>query len=147
ARAESRMPLQTALTHPLHEGLLREKLCAFGETEFSLRKLTLDLEGALALPPSELKRLRRAITEGLMSIRPPQPLRQVSTGHAPEAVVAPVASGGSSGPPKLIPLLRTLEQVDVALELGFDEVQLDFMELVGLGIAVERVRAKEARVI
>src|SRR5437879_5475372 len=62
ARAESRMPLQAAQAHPLHEGLLREKLCAFGETDFALRKLTLDLEGALALPPSELKRLRRAIT-------------------------------------------------------------------------------------
>src|SRR5205823_8568846 len=49
--------------------------------------------------------------------------------------------------PLLIPLLRTLEQVDVALRLGFDEVQLDFMELVGLGIAVERARAAGARVI
>src|SRR5213075_535035 len=36
ARVESRMPLQAAKSHPLHEGLLREKLCAFGETEFAL---------------------------------------------------------------------------------------------------------------
>jgi putative protease len=44
-------------------------------------------------------------------------------------------------------LLRTLEQVEVALRLGFGELQLDFMELVGLGAAVERVRASGARAI
>jgi putative protease len=50
-----------------------------------------------------------------------------------------------------VPLLRTLEQVDAALELaprlGLRELQLDFMELVGLGIAVERVRARGLRVV
>jgi len=61
ARVESAMPLQPARANPLHEGLVREKLCAFGETGFELRRLELELEGALALPPSELKRLRRAV--------------------------------------------------------------------------------------
>src|SRR4051812_4177250 len=112
ARVESAMALQAAEKHPLHEGLLREKLCAFGETSFELKKLTLELEGALALPPSELKRMRRPLT-GALGRRPPQPPRHVPTGHAPDAVVPPVASQGP-GPtgPHLVPLLRTLEQVD-----------------------------------
>ncbi|MFN2547608.1 MAG: DUF3656 domain-containing protein [Myxococcales bacterium] len=147
ARVESRMPLQTASGSPLHEGVLREKLCAFGETDFTLRKLTLELEGTVALPPSELKRLRRAITESLTSNKPVQPGRHVTIGHAPDTVMPPLAPAGRSASPRLIPLLRTLEQVEVALELGFDELQLDFMELVGLGIAVEKVRAHRARVI
>src|SRR5213082_304255 len=152
ARAESRMPLQAAQAHPLHEGLLREKLCAFGETSFELRRLTLDLEGALALPPSELKRLRRAITEGLSTNKPAQPERHVRTGRVGDMMQAAgrFVSPGRAVPeqkPLLIPLLRTLEQVDVALELGFDELQLDFMELVGLGVAVEKVRARGARVV
>jgi len=71
----------------------------------------------------------------------------VRTGIATDEVVAPVPAGASPQAPKLVPLLRTLEQVEVALRLGFDEVQLDFMELVGLGIAVQRVRAAGARVI
>jgi len=151
-RVESAMPLVTALSKPLHEGLLREKLCAFGETRFELRKLTLDLEGALALPPSELKRLRRAVTDGLSSNDPPRAQRHVSTGHAPEGIVPPLAATGPGpGKPQLIPLLRTLEQVEVALalapELGLTELQLDFMELVGLGIAVEKVRASGLRVV
>ena len=152
ARVESAMPLQAAQAHPLHEGLLREKLCAFGETPFELGKLTLDLEGALALPPSELKRMRRALTDGLSCHQPPRPERHVSTGHALEEVVPPLAdSSGAPGKPQLIPLLRTLEQVEAALALapllGLAELQLDFMELVGLGVALEKVRAAGLRVI
>src|SRR5204862_3884917 len=51
ARVESAMPLQLARANPLHQGLVREKLCAFGETGFELRRLELELEGALAMPP------------------------------------------------------------------------------------------------
>jgi len=151
ARAQSAMPLAPARERPLHEGLLREKLCAFGETEFELRKLTLDLEGALALPPSELKRLRRAVTDALSRASPEAPPRQVTTGHAADEIAPPLAHGGSLGEPRLVPLLRTLEQVEAAVDLapalGVREVELDFMELVGLGVAVERVRAAGLRVV
>jgi putative protease len=147
ARAESAMPLQPAQGKPLHEGLLREKLCAFGETPFQLRRLQLDLEGALALPPSELKRMRRALTSALASAPPPRPARTVTTGLSADAVVAPLAAAAASASARLVPLLRTLEQVQVALRLGFDELELDFMELTGLGVAVETVRAAGARVV
>jgi U32 family peptidase len=150
ARAESSMPLLAASGKPLDEALLREKLGAFGETEFALGKMTLELAGALALPPSELKRMRRALTEALTAAKAPQAERHVTTGHLPEQVVPMLAAGvegGGIGDPQLIPLLRTLEQVEVALALGFKEVQLDFMELVGLGVACEKVRAAGARLI
>src|SRR6266851_5227856 len=151
AHAHSAMPLAAARERPLHEGLLREKLCALGETEFALRKLTLDLEGALALPPSELKRLRRAVTDALSHQKPEAPPRHVTTGHAADEIAPPLARGGAPGDPRLVPLLRTLEQVEAAVELapalGVREVELDFMELVGLGVAVERVRAAGLRVV
>jgi putative protease len=147
AQVESAMPLQAAQGKPLHEALIREKLCAFGETPFELRRLQLELDGALALPPSELKRMRRALTGALAGHAPPRPARVVRTGLAPERIVAPVTAHGPAPGPKLIPLLRTLEQVEVALRLGFEELQLDFMELVGLGLAVEKVRAAGARAI
>jgi putative protease len=147
ASAESAMPLQAASGKPLHEGLLREKLCAFGETEFELRRLSLEMEGSLALPPSELKRLRRAITDALSAQKPPMAARQVSVGHAPDQIVPLLSSAVPASAPLLVPLLRTIDQVEVALQLGFRELQLDFMELVGLGIAVEKARAAGARVI
>jgi U32 family peptidase len=147
ARVESAMPLVAAAGKALHEGLLREKLGAFGETQFALRKLTLELEGALALPPSELKRMRRALTDGLSGKRRELPIRNVTTGHAPEQIVPLLEGRPTAAEPELIPLLRTLEQVEVALRLGFREVQLDFMELVGLGVACEKVRAAGARLV
>ena len=150
ARAASTMPCVAAEQRPLHEGLLREKLCAFGETRFELKKLSLELEGALALPPSELKRMRRALTEQLENAPPPQGERHITTGTAPEQIVPRLDGAAPSGKPQLIPLLRTLEQVEAALkiapELGLTEVQLDFMELVGLGVACEKVRAAGLRV-
>jgi putative protease len=147
ARVESAMPLQAAQGKPLHEALLREKLCAFGETEFALHKLSLELEGALALPPSELKRMRRALTEALRGNVRSTAERHVTTG-IPLTQVAPLIEDDRPlQAPQLIPLLRTLEQVETALRLGFREVQLDFMELVGLGIACEKVRAAGARLI
>jgi putative protease len=147
ARVESAMPLATAAGKPLHEGVLREKLGAFGETQFTLVKLSLDLEGALALPPSELKHMRRALTEQLSGTKRAEPERHVSTGHAPAEVVPALPAAAVPPGPQLVPLLRTLEQVEVALRLGFREVQLDFMELVGLGVASEKVRAAGAKLV
>src|SRR5256884_946263 len=147
AQVESAVPLQAARGKPLNEALIRGKLCAFGEAQFELCRLQLDLEGALANPPSELKRMRRALVGTLASHAPDRPERLVRTGIARDEGVAPLPASVSPSAPRLIPLLRTLEQVEVALRLGFDEVQLDFMELVGLGIAVEHVRAAGARAI
>jgi putative protease len=150
ARAESSMPLEPARGTALGEALLRDKLCAFGDTELEVRTLTVDLHGALALPPSELKRMRRTIASALAAT-PARPQRTVATGHRPDDIAPPLARSTAPGEPKLVPLLRTLEQVDAALELApslsVDEVELDFMELVGLGVAVERVRAAGLRVV
>ncbi|MGZ6125790.1 MAG: peptidase U32 family protein, partial [Myxococcales bacterium] len=115
AQVHSAMPLQAAHGKPLHEALIREKLCAFGETGFELRRLQLDLEGALALPPSELKRMRRELTDSLGRSGPQREPREVRTGHARDEIAAPLPSAEAPGAPKLIPLLRTLEQVDAAL--------------------------------
>jgi U32 family peptidase len=152
ATAESESPLAPAQGRPLDEALLREKLGAFGETPFELSGLSIELQGALALSPSELKRVRRALTGQLGAQPLPRQERTITRGHAVDALAAPLARGGVSlGGPALIPLLRTLEQVEVALALapalGIQEVELDFMELVGLGVAAEKVRAAGLKVV
>ena len=48
--------------------------------------------------------------------------------------------------PVLVPLCRTDAQLDAALDAGAKEVELDWMELVGLGKAVARAKARAARV-
>jgi len=151
ARVESAMPLAAAVASPLHEGIVREKLGALGESGFTLRKLVLDLEGSVALPPQELKRMRRALVSALSVLPPPRAERTVSEGHAAEELAPPLARESAPSPPLLVPLLRTVAQVDAALSLaqslGLREIELDFMELVGLGVAVEKVRAAGLRVL
>ena len=151
ARVESAMPLARAVASPLHEGIVREKLCALGESEFALRRLVLELEGSVALPPQELKRMRRALISALSSLPPPRAERRVSEGHAADELAPPLLRERAPTPPLLVPLLRTLEQVEAALALapalGLRDIELDFMELVGLGVAVEKVRAAGLRVV
>jgi U32 family peptidase len=48
--------------------------------------------------------------------------------------------------PTVIPLVRTDAQLDAVLDLGAPEVELDWMEMVGLGRAVARARGRGARV-
>jgi putative protease len=48
---------------------------------------------------------------------------------------------------ELVPLVRSDTQLDAALDAGCAEVELDWMEFVGLGKAVERARARGARVV
>jgi putative protease len=48
--------------------------------------------------------------------------------------------------PLLVPLCRDDAQLDAVLDAGAREVELDWMELVGLGRAVERARTRGARV-
>jgi putative protease len=138
-------PLELAQQAPLGADVLREKLGAFGETRYALRRLDVHLEGNTAIRPSELKRLRRRIVEQLEA----QPI-PVAT-HAVQAVdvqqLVPAIPRGPEQQAELVPLCRTLEQVDAVLGLGFREVYLDFMELVGLGEAVKKCRAAGARVV
>ena len=47
---------------------------------------------------------------------------------------------------RLVPLCRLPHQLEVAIALGFREVELDWMEMVGLGRAVERARAAGLKV-
>src|SRR6185312_3023414 len=49
--------------------------------------------------------------------------------------------------PLVVPLCRDDAQLDAVLDAGAREVELDWMELVGLGRAVERARSRGARVI
>ncbi len=148
AFSESTMALVAAKGRPLTREVLQDKL-AFGATPFQLTELDVQLNGELALPPSELKRMRRALSDALVA-QSPEKRRRAFSGRFSSAVssAALTALPARAG---LVPLLRTLEQVDATLalaeDLGIQEVILDFMELVGLGQAVDKARAAGLKVI
>jgi putative protease len=153
--AASASPLTVASSRALDDELLRSKLGAFGGTPFRLRSLdTAALGAGLFLSPSELKQIRREIVEAMQPlVDQPVPRAVVPAEHALGRVQSP--SEGDQAPTatertantQLVPLVRTPEQLEAVIELGFGEVELDWMELVGLGKAVDRCRRAGVRVV
>ena len=144
--------------------LLADKLGTLGGTPFHLGALdTHQLAAGLHLPVSELKEMRRRIVTELDAAiarvdRTVTP-GSVIEGVRAQVVRAPVgaadriaargeasASAAGAAAPVLVALCRDDAQLDAVLDAGAREVELDWMELVGLGRAVERARARGARV-
>ncbi|MEZ6017098.1 MAG: U32 family peptidase [Planctomycetota bacterium] len=148
ASSASAARLEPARGAGLDAQLLTEKLCGFGGTPFRLG--TLDIAGlapGLHLAPSALKGLRRALVEALQPLIERHPAHAIDPRPAlPRA--APAVEGARSRAPDaaaqavtLVPLVRSDAQLEAVIAAGAREVELDWMEFVGLGHAVERARA------
>jgi U32 family peptidase len=136
--------------------LIQEKLGALGGTAFRLE--TLDTQGlapGLYIAVSELKEARRRLVIELEAElwRSPDALRIESSSAdscVPELRRELGAEGSEwLGAPELVPLCRTEEQLEAVIASGFgpgDEVELDWMEMVGLGRAVTRAKSAGLRV-
>jgi putative protease len=126
--------------------VLADKLGALGGTPFHLGGVEAGaLADGLHVPVSELKELRRAVVAELTAA-----LTRVERSVAPpsasllDELRAPCPA--LAGDPIVVPLCRSDAQLDAVLAAGATEVELDWMELVGLGRAVERARRCGARV-
>jgi len=153
ARVESELMLEaTRAGAGLSREVLDEKLGAFGGTSFRLAELELSgLAAGLHLPVSELKRVRRELTEALDAElgRPSErPLPDLPA-LPPLLVELVTAVSAHSSRPLLVPLCRTEEQLDAVIAAGFGagaEVELDWMEMVGLSRAVTKARVAGLKV-
>ncbi len=146
AEGTSESVLALARGRGLDEALLRDKLAAFGGTPFRVQALACDaLAPSLHLPVSELKSMRRALLGALEAKLEKSPLR-VSTREPCLPALQRERSACLTpydGPVQLVPLCRTQAQLDAVIACGVragDEAELDFMELKGLGQAVQRAR-------
>ncbi|HET7503959.1 MAG TPA: DUF3656 domain-containing protein, partial [Kofleriaceae bacterium] len=150
ARAQARTALQPARGSGLSRAVVEDKLGALGGTPFHLGALdTRELADGLHLPVSELKELRRAVVAELTAalVRVDRAIAPGPVAHRVLAGLDAPDSGTAAGPaPIVVPLCRTDAQLDAVLDAGAAEVELDWMELVGLGRAVERARRRGARV-
>lgn len=156
ATATSAVPLQPARGRGLDAALLRDKLGALGGTPFRLEGLDCtELAPGLHLPPGELKELRRRLVAELLPRIERGPARTLDPAPALPRVRAALAAGpdaaGSDGvrsaAPALVPLVRSEAQLDAVIDLGLPEVELDWMEFVGLGKAHDRARAAGLRTV
>ena len=134
--------------------LLADKLGAFGGTPFRLGGLdTIGLASGMHLPVSELKELRRAIVAEL-DARFDRVDRVVVNESVIDELRSDRASPSTSTStttfrgtePYVVPLCRNDAQLDALLEAGARDIELDWMELVGLQRAVDRARARGAKV-
>jgi putative protease len=144
ARATTRAVLEPASGSGLTAALVVDKLGALGGTPFHLDVIdTAGIAPGLHLPVGELKELRRAVVAQLAEAIA-RVDRVVTAGPAAPALISPQPPIGP--PPLVVPLCRTDDQLDAVLDAGAREVELDWMELVGLARAVERARSRGARV-
>ncbi len=147
AIARSASALAPARNAGITAALIADKLGSFGGTPFYLGSLdTSGLAGGLHLPVSELKDMRRAIVADLEAA-----LDRVERSVPRESVIETVRARVSTvspldETPRVVPLCRTDEQLDAVLDAGATEVELDWMELVGLAKAVDRARARGVKV-
>ena len=153
AHARTSSVLQPARGVGLTRDVLADKLGGFGGSPFHIATVDATaVDAGLHVPVSELKDVRRQLVAAL-DAAVVQVDRVVARGSVIESLRAsltaaarPIGCDESSRPPILVPLCRTDAQLDAVLAAGAREVELDWMELVGLGRAVDRARALGARV-
>ena len=152
ASVASEAHLAPARAAGLDPALLRDKLAALGGTPFHLSALdTSNLDGGLHLPVSQLKTMRRQLVAELTRFIERGPAHTVS-GDSPASIIERVRCSlpevvPQDRDPLLVPLCRTDDQLDAVIAAGVQEVELDWMEMVGLSRAVERARSAGLRVV
>ncbi|NTW97047.1 MAG: U32 family peptidase [Oscillochloris sp.] len=148
ATVRSAEPLGLAQRRAVDAAYLREQIGRLGSTPYELVDLELDIKGAPFAPSSLLNSLRREAAEelGELQARP-----QATSTHQlgkdffgeGQALPEPLTAAA-----QLHLLVRTPEQLEAALGLHPASITLDYLDLYGLGPAVERVHEAgiEARV-
>lgn len=139
-QVESTMPLAIAQTQPLTAQRLSEQLGRLGNTPFRLAHLTPQLEGSVMLPLSELNRLRRDLVAQLEAQRA-QPKSWMLRADATLADLLPARPPTPAvAPPQIIGLVRTLPQLQAALETGLPTLYCEFEDPRAYREAMQRVR-------
>eukprot|EP00741_Cyanophora_paradoxa_P013434 tig00020685_g12972.t1 len=140
AAARSEGPLEAARSRPLTRDSLLEQLGRLGNTPFALEEgglesAGLDLAAGLALPVSELNRLRRALVESLeaaraaprrWSLAPPAAASYRTALRFPEQRAPGAAAAAEAAAAEIVPLVRSGgAQLRAALEGRPGRVYLD----------------------
>ncbi|MBK1878308.1 U32 family peptidase [Pelagicoccus mobilis] len=141
ARAESTEPIQEASKRPLDSETLRKQLGRLGNTPFYLDQLDNQLQGDCHFPVSQLNQIRRDAVDTLTTLRR-QPLRwrltDGATDHPESQAQNPEPNDSSSA--RIIPYLRSFEQLEAALELPYQELYMELEDPRKYKQAVQLVR-------
>jgi putative protease len=147
---KTEQPLEEARKHPLSIETLEHQLGRLGATTFELGSLEAEIVGRPMVPLSVLGQLRHQLIADLEQVIAEPPaveLRQEAwkdllprkKGNESESVAT--ASGA-----QLIPLCRTLEQLEMALESESPDIYLDFQDIRKYRDAVARSASASTQV-
>ncbi|MFM8292313.1 MAG: DUF3656 domain-containing protein, partial [Planctomycetia bacterium] len=147
-------PARTATKHPLDEATLRDQLGRLGGTAYELGALAADIQGRPMLPFSLLGRLRHDLVAALDAAavagvprRAPAASPTREPRHASQAESSPSAAPARGTLPTLHVLVRSLAQLQAALELGEQSLAADFADIRQYREAVAAARAARATLL
>ncbi len=139
ASGRSEILLEPARSRPLDAAHLEAQLGRLGGTTLRLESVELDLEPGLALPASELNRLRREVAESLLDLRSRPPVRTLVPAQTQTVKTTPTAALDRES--VLVVLVRTAAQMEAAVASGCELLVADFEHLKQLPPVVARFRA------
>ncbi|WP_139491513.1 U32 family peptidase [Brevibacillus dissolubilis] len=120
----SEKPLEQAMKRPLTHETLHDQLGRLGGTVYHLEadRLTVDIEGDVIVPMSELNRIRREAVEQLVYLRTKPPVYKKN----PVDVYTDVPQKQPVDQPLLTALCRSLEQIEAAAQTDVDMIYAEF---------------------
>ncbi len=141
AKAVSEMPLVLAHSQPLTAEKLQAQLGRLGNTPFYLESLTVELDGDLMLPVSELNRMRRSLIERLEAQRSRPPRWHLQPERVLPSLLPTVRTMPTLPSPQLTALVRTQAQLEAVIAAGIDTCYCEFENPVSYREAVAWFRA------
>jgi U32 family peptidase len=126
AQVDSAMPLSIAHNQPLTSEKLSQQLGRLGGTPFSLGGITCDIPDNGMLPVSELNRMRRLLVEQLLELRTEACRWQIDETATVQNLL-PIATTVST-PVALRVLVRTLAQLEAAVDAHIEQIYCEFID-------------------
>ena len=142
---KSTSPLSAAQNRGLSLEILRDQFGRLGNTQYQLAGVTLNITGAPFASASELNQMRRSAVEQLQTLQTQTRTAAVSdpldTVHRMLDQVTPSPHHEAASLAELHVLVRTPEQLEVALLTRPASITLDYLDLYGLRPSLERLQS------
>tara|TARA_R110002096_G_scaffold85802_20_gene197909 strand:+ start:3864 stop:6323 length:2460 start_codon:yes stop_codon:yes gene_type:complete len=132
-------PLEQAQNRPLSKEVLEKQFSRLGNTVYELESLSVNLDGEVMAPVSELNRMRRAMVEKLDLARE-EPYRNRRVTGVTVVEMLPPKEDAASVDCELRVLCRTEEQVSAVIDSGVKRIYADFEDVRRYKNLVSQVR-------
>ena len=123
----SQAVIQEAIKRPLDAATMQRQFGRLGDTDFQLGEVSFQCSGSCMVPVSELNRMRREMVDQLNHL-PKAGSRWQLRSKTPDATprIESPPKGPTHAAPQLVPLVRHLHQLRVAIDFGCEQIYCEF---------------------